>query len=109
MRRRKCLSQGQTPNPDADESGELLLGSGLGMAALISAADDPPAGAAAGSSSSDSIAGYGKSLCTGKDIQTAECRGEQCQIGKDGECRCACASDKDECQASEWSRAGATK
>ncbi|KAH8336675.1 hypothetical protein KR059_000849 [Drosophila kikkawai] len=89
VRRRKCLSQGlQTPNPDGDESSELLLGSGVGMAALsvagsASGGGSPGETATGSSSSSDSIAGYGKSLCTGKDIQTAECRGEQCQIGKD--------------------------
>lgn len=27
-----------------------------------------------------------KALCSGKDMQTAECRGELCQIGKDGKC-----------------------
>ncbi|XP_053963967.1 netrin receptor unc-5 [Anastrepha ludens] len=28
--------------------------------------------------------GFGKIQCSGKDIQTAECRGEHCLIGKDG-------------------------
>ncbi|XP_039482566.1 netrin receptor unc-5 isoform X3 [Drosophila santomea] len=94
VRRRKCLTQGQTQiSSEAEEAGDLLLGApGAGMAALIAAAG---AGAGAGAgvgvgspseatgSSADIIPGYGKSLCAGKDIQTAECRGEQCQIGKD--------------------------
>ncbi|KAH8275436.1 hypothetical protein KR026_007242 [Drosophila bipectinata] len=86
VRRRKCLTQSQTPAGDVEEAGDLLLGSGVGMAALIAGG---PGAVGAGSlsdsagPSSESIPGYGKSLCAGKDTQTAECRGEQCQIGKD--------------------------
>jgi len=88
VRRRKCLTQGQTQiSSEAEEAGDLLLGApGVGMAALIAAAGVGAVGSPseATGSSSDIIPGYGKSLCAGKDIQTAECRGEQCQIGKDG-------------------------
>lgn len=31
--------------------------------------------------------GYDKSLCSGKDFQTAECRGGNCRIGRDGKSR----------------------
>jgi len=96
VRRRKCLTQGQTQTQisEAEEAGDLLLGAGVGMAALIAAGGGGGVGGAAAGggspseatgSGSDNIPGYGKSLCAGKDIQTAECRGEQCQIGKDGE------------------------
>ncbi|XP_016940999.3 netrin receptor unc-5 [Drosophila suzukii] len=94
VRRRKCLTQGQTQTQlsEAEEAGDLLLGAGVGMAALIAAGGGGGVGGAAAGggspseatgSGSDNIPGYGKSLCAGKDIQTAECRGEQCQIGKD--------------------------
>ncbi|EDW57244.1 netrin receptor unc-5 [Drosophila virilis] len=75
VRRRKCLTHATVAADVADEAGELLqLTGGVGAAALSSSSDGD--GDADGS-------GYGKSLCAGKDIQTAECRGEQCQIGKD--------------------------
>lgn len=78
MRRRKCVTHATVAADVADEAGELLLlTGGVGAAALSSSSDGD--GDADGS-------GYGKSLCAGKDIQTAECRGEQCQIGKDGKC-----------------------
>ncbi|XP_002061121.2 netrin receptor unc-5 [Drosophila willistoni] len=82
VRRRKCLTQ--TTTEAVDEDGELM---GVGAAALSSSSGGNNAGdgGVGGSSidSNDGGPGYGKSLCAGKDIQTAECRGEQCQIGKD--------------------------
>jgi len=97
VRRRKCLTHAVAAAASiadvADEVGELLPG-GVGAAALSSGSSD---GATNSNSNINSNSnsnnngdadgpGYGKSLCAGKDIQTAECRGEQCQIGKDGKC-----------------------
>jgi len=90
VRRRKCLTPAPTPVAPASasasmdvaaEAGELLPGGGGGggVAALSGGGSSDNNGDADGT-------GYGKSLCAGKDIQTAECRGEQCQIGKDGKC-----------------------
>ncbi|XP_022228372.2 netrin receptor unc-5 [Drosophila obscura] len=77
VRRRKCLTQ----TSDADEAGDLLLtGVGVGMAALSSISGSA---ALLDATATDGGSGYGKSLCAGKDTQTAECRGEQCHIGKD--------------------------
>ncbi|XP_017838929.1 netrin receptor unc-5 isoform X2 [Drosophila busckii] len=86
VRRRKCLTHAQNLNTanadggggDSDEASELLA---VGGAAALSSSDvGASGGSGSGSSGSDAD---GKSLCAGKDIQTAECRGEQCQIGKD--------------------------
>ncbi|XP_017149321.1 netrin receptor unc-5 isoform X3 [Drosophila miranda] len=75
VRRRKCLTQ----TSDGDEAGDLLL-AGVGMAALSSISGSA---ALLDATATDGGSGYGKSLCAGKDTQTAECRGEQCHIGKD--------------------------
>ncbi|KAH8407648.1 hypothetical protein KR222_009390 [Zaprionus bogoriensis] len=79
VRRRKCLT-----HASSDDAGELLLlpggGGAGGGGGVAPAALTGDGGANDGDADG---AGYGKSLCAGKDIQTAECRGEQCQIGKD--------------------------
>ncbi|XP_017866926.1 PREDICTED: netrin receptor unc-5 [Drosophila arizonae] len=80
VRRRKCLTHATIADV-ADEAGEL-------SPAALSGKDDGATSGGSSSSGSQSQgesdgSGYGKSLCPGKDIQTAECRGEQCQIGKD--------------------------
>lgn len=91
MRRRKCLSHADANAGDASAAaavaaGELLLPSGA-AAALSTAGGSGISGSDGANDAGDADgAGYGKSLCAGKDIQTAECRGEQCQIGKDGKC-----------------------
>lgn len=91
MRRRKCLSHADATAGDAG-SELLLLPSGAAAALSTAGGSGSGSGVVSGSSDGASIggdadgAGYGKSLCAGKDIQTAECRGEQCQIGKDGKC-----------------------
>ncbi|KAH8397211.1 hypothetical protein KR215_010713 [Drosophila sulfurigaster] len=90
VRRRKCLTHatgnGNGNNDVADEAGELLPG-GVGAAALSSLGSSSDGATSSDTSNNNSGdadgPGYGKSLCAGKDIQTAECRGEQCQIGKD--------------------------
>ncbi|XP_064548276.1 netrin receptor unc-5 isoform X2 [Drosophila montana] len=80
VRRRKCLTHATIAADVADEAGELLL-----LTAALSSSSD---GASNDNNNNNNGgdadgSGYGKSLCAGKDIQTAECRGEQCQIGKD--------------------------
>lgn len=88
MRRRKCLSHADATAGDA-AGNELLLQLPSGAAAALSSAGGSGSGNDGASDGGDAAAdgaGYGKSLCAGKDIQTAECRGEQCQIGKDGKC-----------------------
>lgn len=92
MRRRKCLSHADANAGDA--SAAAAAGEPGAAAALSTAGVSGIGGGGGGVSGSDGAndggdadgAGYGKSLCAGKDIQTAECRGEQCQIGKDGKC-----------------------
>ncbi|XP_030385691.1 netrin receptor unc-5 [Scaptodrosophila lebanonensis] len=89
VRRRKCVTNGVAVGGDvADETGELL---GVGAAALSGSSSSGAGSSGVGGDGNGSGTlginvggtGYGKSLCSGKDIQTAECRGEQCQIGKD--------------------------
>ncbi|EDW01476.1 netrin receptor unc-5 [Drosophila grimshawi] len=86
VRRRKCLTHASVADV-ADEAGELLPGGVGGAAALSSIGGNDGAGSITSSNNNNNGdsdgSGYGKSLCAGKDIQTAECRGEQCQIGKD--------------------------
>lgn len=98
MRRRKCLSHADANAGDASAAaaaaaaaGELLLPSGAAAALSTAGGSSGIGGGVSGSDGASDGgdadgAGYGKSLCAGKDIQTAECRGEQCQIGKDGKC-----------------------
>ncbi|XP_062130397.1 netrin receptor unc-5 isoform X4 [Drosophila sulfurigaster albostrigata] len=88
VRRRKCLTHatGNGNSDVADEAGELLPG-GVGAAALSSLGSSSDGATSSDTSNNNNGdadgPGYSKSLCAGKDIQTAECRGEQCQIGKD--------------------------
>ncbi|KAL7736178.1 hypothetical protein ACLKA6_003723 [Drosophila palustris] len=89
VRRRKCLTHAAASIAAvdvADEVVELLPAGGVGAAALSTGSSDGANNNNNNNNNNNGDAdgpGYGKSLCAGKDIQTAECRGEQCQIGKD--------------------------
>lgn len=74
-----------------DDDDVVATGLGIKLGGLSSAVLGNSGGSSGSSSSSSALGpvvgaggGSGKAQCSGKDIQTAECRGEFCQIGKDG-------------------------
>ena len=83
IRRRKCLTTTSSSSSsilvDDEDAGLGISVGGLSSNGIV------------GSLTSGNIGNTGllipggiKVQCSGKDIQTAECRGEYCQIGKDG-------------------------
>ncbi|XP_059224908.1 netrin receptor unc-5 [Stomoxys calcitrans] len=60
-----------------------LGNSGIGSSGSSASGSSSAIGPVLGGGVGTGVGGNGKALCSGKDIQTAECRGEYCQIGKD--------------------------
>lgn len=70
---------------DDDEDDDDVVVGATGLGLKLGGLSTTALGNSGGSSSSSSALGpSAKAQCSGKDIQTAECRGEFCQIGKDG-------------------------
>uniref|UniRef100_A0A1A9V945 Ig-like domain-containing protein n=1 Tax=Glossina austeni TaxID=7395 RepID=A0A1A9V945_GLOAU len=88
IRRRKCIASTATVIIDDDDAS---LGINVGSLSSSNGLAASGGGGIISSSAGNSNVGNGgggvngKAQCSGKDIQTAECRGEHCQIGKDGE------------------------
>ncbi|XP_011290181.1 netrin receptor unc-5 [Musca domestica] len=93
IRRRKCLPVGgnillndddDDDEDDDDEDDDDVVVGATGLGLKLGGLSTTALGNSGGSSSSSSALGpSAKAQCSGKDIQTAECRGEFCQIGKD--------------------------
>lgn len=78
IRRRKCLSSSVLVDDDEAAGLGISVG-GLSSNGIVGSLNS-------GNTGLIPVNGGGgmKAQCSGKDIQTAECRGEYCQIGKDG-------------------------
>lgn len=79
IRRRKCITTSSSAVlVDDDDAGLGISVGGLSSNGIVGSLNSGNLG------STGLIPGGIKAQCSGKDIQTAECRGEYCQIGKDG-------------------------
>ncbi|KAI8127318.1 Netrin receptor unc-5 [Lucilia cuprina] len=82
IRRRKCITTSSSVLVDDEDAGLGISVGGLSSNGIVGSLSSGNIG------STGLIPGGIKAQCSGKDIQTAECRGEYCQIGKDGMYRC---------------------